>query len=133
MFCSVVNIRQKAYSNHSFLICKGTISVVWCFVFPFDNTNGISIASLALEREVLEDWAKSKGWLQPRGEKYRHLMDIEVSKATYNCKIGFIDFLFNYPKLPLILTITWYFDTPSIGVVHHTKSGTIDVLKSVTK
>ena len=32
-----------------------------------------------------------------------------------------MDFFFNYPKLTLILTITYYFDTPSKGVVHHTK------------
>ena len=69
---------------------------MWCFVFPFDNTNGISIAFLALEREVLEGWAKSKGWLQPQGEKYRHLMDIEVSKATYNYKIDFFLIIQNY-------------------------------------
>ena len=44
-----------------------------------------------------------------------------MSEATYNCKIGFMDFFFNYPKLTLILTITYHFDTPSKGVVHHTK------------
>ena len=53
-----------------------------------------------------------KGWLQPQGKQYRRSTNIEVSEATYNCKIGFLEF-FSYPKIALILTITWYFDTPS--------------------
>ena len=49
---------------------------------------------------------------------YRGLTDIEVSEATFNCKIGSIEILLF--KIS-ILTITWYFYTPSKAVVHRTK------------
>ena len=52
--------------------------------------------------------------------RYRHSTDIEVSEASYNCKIGFIEILvFNISfKYQQLLGI---FDISSKGVVHHTK------------
>ena len=42
-----------------------------------------------------------------------------MSETTYTCKIGFMEIYFS--KIALSITITWYFETTSRVMVHHTK------------